>query len=169
MISPLPSLSQTDADSLQTEGEKFWNHIPVIGWIIGSIQWTKRSQVILREAEQKLLARQKPNPTIWGQDVLRIETAHFVCAVAQDTLGWPNNHFIPDDPVSTVFWALEDSVPVEAVFLQIEARFDIEIEKIDVPRWLDGTLGDIVDFVVVKRRSAPQPAGETWPPPPLRW
>jgi hypothetical protein len=168
MMPLLPPLRSFGDRTDETEAEKFWKRIPFLGWIVGSILWTNKTQWVPRRIKQQLLDRPKPDASVWGTAGLRIETAQFICKTAFQDMGWPNDHFVPNDPANILLWAFDDFYGTALLVSEIEEHFGIELKAADVEKWSDGTLETMVDDITLQRQSVAQPDASIWPPPPLR-
>jgi hypothetical protein len=97
---------------------------------------------------QQLLARAQPASECWGGDPLRVQVAQVVCKRAKELYAWPNDHFIPGDPVDIVFLMPWDDLDIVEFVMQMEGDFGIDIDDTEANTWR--TLRDVVDTVVVK-------------------
>ena len=153
MIQPLEAKEIADIDSSATKAEQFWRCIPILGWIIASTMWGERTRHIVRKIESQLKARFEPDSALWGNSSAKIALARFVCKIAAEEMGWPNDYFIPDDPAGVVFWAHEDGLDVESAVMEIEEHLGIQLEDTEVEAWFHQTLGDVIEFLWVRQQA----------------
>ena len=153
MILPLEAKEISDIDASATKAEQFWNHIPLLGWTLAKIMWGERTYPIVKKIKCQLKSRCEPEGALWGANAAKIELARFVCRVAAEEMGWPNDYFIPDDPASIVFWAHEDGLDVTFAVMEIEHHLDIKLENAEVEAWFDQTLGEVVEFLWVRQQA----------------
>jgi len=165
MIQPLEAHEIADIDTSATKAERFWNHIPLLGWTLANVMWGERTGPIVKKIERQLKSRSELESALWGVSAAKIALARFVCKVAAEEMGWPNDYFIPDDPAGVVFWAHEDGLDVEAAVMEIEEHLDIKLEDAEVEAWFNQTLGEVVDFLW-QRQQAVQNQENVWPPAP---
>jgi len=102
----------------------------------------------VREIEAQLKGRPDTSRA-WADNPERQETAERICQLIRDDFNWPNDHFIPDDPLFIVWWAHTDGLDGSIAKLDVEKAFRVKLFDEDLVRlWHDGTLGDFVDFVL---------------------
>ncbi len=150
VMQPLQCPELFKIDENKTEAEKFWSKIPFLGWGISGHLWDKRVEPIVEKVEQQLKARPKPPPSLWGTDEKKVALAQFICAKAGVHMGWPNDHFIPDDPMVVVFWVHQDALDVEFAIFAIEDEYDIKLKKEEINVWFKGNLGQMIDAIYTK-------------------
>src|SRR5438093_13788719 len=75
--------------------------IPIIGPMLAPInrQWAPT----VEEIKEQLLGREIPTASTWGVDPLRVSIGNRIGRLIQEEYEWPNDHFIPDDPLDVVF------------------------------------------------------------------
>lgn len=145
---PLSAPEILDLDRLQPPSKSVWARIPVIGAMIVTRTWWAHAKPIVQRVEQQLLQRAKPPPEVWGDDPARVELGAFISRVAQECMLWPNDHFVPDDPVYVVFWSYSDFLAIEDVVHEIEGRVQRKLQDHEVDAWFDATLGEVVDLLL---------------------
>jgi len=90
--------------------ERMWSRIPLLGWFISGRLYVKRVSPVVQEIKTQLEARPIFPSTEWGSNPRRLEMARGIRRIIRDQMGWPNDHFIPDDPMDIVCWAHEDGL-----------------------------------------------------------
>ena len=153
MFQPLEAKEIADIDSSATKAESLWKRVPILGWTIADMMWVERTRPIVNKIEDQLKARPKPDNAIWGDNAAKVALAHFVCKIAAEEMGWPNDHLIPDDPAGVVFWAHEDGLDVESAVLEIEQRLSIKLEDAEVEAWFCQTLGEVIESLWVRQQT----------------
>ncbi|UCH36447.1 MAG: hypothetical protein JSV65_08865 [Armatimonadota bacterium] len=99
--------------------------------------------------EKQLLARERPDPSRWGDGLLRVDIGQRVCELIKEAYNWPNDHFLPDDRLSVVFlrpWDY-DMLTVETA-LALEEDFNISEDDAMTMIWTVKTLGEMVDRLI---------------------
>ena len=165
MIQPLEAPEIARIDSSVTKAERFWGHIPILGWALSNTMWGERTWPIVEKIERQLKSRSEPESGLWGESAAKIALARYVCKVAAEEMGWPNDYFIPDDPVGVVFWAHEDGLDVESAVMEIEEHLGITLDDAEVETWFNQTLGEVVESLWV-RQQAVHNQENVWPPAP---
>lgn len=154
LVLPLEATEINQIEARETKSEKFWKRIPLLGWAIASSLWANRTSPIVQAVVEQLISRPKPEPSIWGNDTRRVQIGLCLSRVAKEEMGWPNDHFVPADPVRVVFWAHEDGLDFEVALLTIEEELDVKLNDAEVNDWFVKTLGDVVDELMAKQESA---------------
>lgn len=113
--------------------------------------WAKRAQPVEHEIEKQLISRPKASPSIWGNNPRRVELGQYISEIAKLQMGWPNDHFMPEDPFEIVFWSHKDALDIDEAILNIEDRLDIVIREGDVQKWVGKTLSEVVDHLLAKQ------------------
>ena len=165
MIQPLEAQEIAHIDSSVTKAERFWRHIPILGWTLASMMWGERTRPIVKKIENQLKSRSEPESGLWGANAAKITLARYVCKVAAEAMDWPNDYFIPDDPAGVVFWAHDDGLDVEIAVMEIEEHLGIKLENAEVEVWFNQTLGEVVEFLW-GRQQAVHNQDNVWPPAP---
>ncbi|RYG75021.1 hypothetical protein EON80_02020 [bacterium] len=131
------------------EPRSFWERLPLIG------EWFEASDYpeVVPTLMGQLAARPKPDPTIWGDDPVRVEMALYLCNVVQQAYGWPNDHFLPEDPFEIVFLEPWDDLEIIECAMQVEEDLGLDLPDETVKEW-GGTLGNVVDSLVAIQKSA---------------
>lgn len=100
--------------------------------------------------EEHLLARERPDPSRWGDDPLRVKVGQRVCKlIQQEYHWWPNDHFLPDDPLDLVFLRPWDyDMLTDEMALALRDDFGISEDDATTMIWAAKTLGDMVDMLI---------------------
>lgn len=149
ILPPLPRL-----DTAILEGTRFdrtLEQIPVVGWIWADLRWKSRANPIVREIHALLANRSTVTVSIFGDDPSLRETAATMANIAAQEIGWPNDRFLPDDPLATVLWAHEDGLDDMAAIQSIEEEFGIVLPMDWIESEWSGTWGDFVNAIHRKR------------------
>lgn len=149
-ITALEAAEIAQIDAQETRAEKFWYWIPFLGWAYANLLWHKRTSPIVEHIETQLARRPRPEPLSWGSNPRRVQIGLCLSRVAKEEMGWPNDHFIPADPVNVVFWAHNDGLDFESAVMLIEAELDVEMSEAEITGWFDKTLADVVDELLTK-------------------
>jgi acyl carrier protein len=113
-----------------------------------ALVWAGARQPIAADIKRQLVARPRPPDSVWGDAPERIRIARIVCRAAKDAMWWPNDHFIPDDRVNVAFYEHVDGLDTGFLVLEIEKRLSIRVSDEEAIAWFDGTLGDVVDWLM---------------------
>ena len=113
-----------------------------------------------RDIRAQLRARDRRCADLWGPDPERRRVSDVVCHIIAYCMGWPNDCFIPEDPVEILLW--EDSIVglmrPEQALLMVEEQLGITFEEGEEVTW-SGTLGEMVDSIVRRLRLRDAPPG----------
>ena len=93
-------------------------------------------------------------PSAWGADERRLQFARWLCKATKDEIGWPNDHFHPDDPVRLAFWAYDDGLDIDFLLMAIEEEIGGKVTDADCAKLERMTLGVSVDFLLAKKHNA---------------
>ncbi len=130
----------------KTERRLMW--LPFIGWAFAAALVQARFRPMVRSIEQQL--RERPDTSeLWGSEPRRRELSSAVRTLIEEEFGWPNDHFIPDDPFGIACWGHEDGLDAVSAVTRIKKEFgfhqpDSEWERL----WFHGTLGEFVDHII---------------------
>ena len=125
--------------------------IPFLGWSLAAALEQSRFRPMVQEVERQLRAR--PDTTNnWGAPSPRQEVSRRLRPILADEFGWPNDHFLPDDPFGIVFWAHRDGLDDVLAIQQIEKLFAVSIPIAALEELSrHGTLGEFVDLLLTLR------------------
>lgn len=152
-MKPLDASEIANIDASTTRAERFWALVPLLGWAIAGSLWDKRTRPIVVSIESQLNERQEPESAVWGEDTSRREVALIVCRVVWKQLGWPNDHFIPEDPAAVVFWAHKDGLDVESAVMHLEDELGVRIGDAEVENWFHLSLDEVIQFLWARRQA----------------
>jgi len=110
----------------------------------------KNYSQVKRALDKQLEARLRPDPSVWGDDPLRVKIGLIVCRRVQQEYEWRNDHFLPDDPFEMVFLIPWDDLVIVELVMELEDDLDIKIENEVAEAWSGRTLGDVVDSLLAK-------------------
>jgi len=127
--------------------------LPIIGWTFAAMLEQARFQPIVRSIEQQLCERPDTSQ-LWGADPDRQRISSAIRKIAQEECGWPNDRFIPADPLDIVLWGHKDGLDNVSAVMRIEKEFGFSLPDSDSerPRW-GGTLGELVDRLIANERN----------------
>ena len=131
-----------------SRAERILMWIPILGWGLAAALEKARFRPMVREIERQLRAR--PDTThYWGTQSPQQEVGQRLRPVLADEFGWPNDHFLPDDPFGIVCWAHLDGLDDVFAIQHIEELFDVALPVPALERlWQHGTLGEFVDLLL---------------------
>ena len=115
--------------------------------------FSKRSSMetaAIENVKQQLLSRERPNAFRWGNDGDRIRVGQLICKIVKEEYKWPNDYFVPLDPVDIVLLVPWDDLEYVEVFMALERELGIELENQAMFDVCGKSLGDFVDLVVAK-------------------
>ena len=128
--------------------EKWLMWLPIIGWTFAAALEQARFRPMVRTIEQQL--RERPDTSEhWGADPRRQEIAAAVRSLIAEELGWPNDHFIPEDPFGIAFWGHQQGCEDVQTIMRIEEHFSFRFPDSEWERfWRHGTLGEFVERLI---------------------
>lgn len=144
----------------KTSKEVFWSKIPIIGWIVAEIEYSKRVAPVVKMVEEQLANRKDINLYDFYDDPLGAEAAVYLNKSIDENMGWDEYrciHFVPEDPVRIVMWSFSDALDETCVILQIENYIGREISQEELDKQSEGTLDDIVKFMVAEKQKTRKP------------
>lgn len=107
-----------------------------------------RDQPVVRQIGDQLLARPSIPSASWGTTE-RAEFARFLGNVIADEIGWPNSHFVPDDPLEILMFSpVNDGGEILAIDWAVEQRLGHPTDWPDVE-----TFGQLVDGYLDQSRA----------------
>jgi hypothetical protein len=98
--------------------------------------------------DAQLQARPRPDPSVWGDDPLRVRIGLLVCTRLLEEYEWRNDHFIPGDPFDIAFMIPWVDLEVGEVIMDLEGDLGIKIENEVAEAWSGRTLGYVVDTLL---------------------
>ncbi len=107
--------------------------------------WQRRTLPIVENIATELKQRPVTNPSGWGEGEEHQAFAQTVCEIVQKEMGWPNDHFIPEDSAGVVFWAHEDGLDNVTAIMEMEDTFGIVVTDRDLERYGTQTLGEVIE------------------------
>ncbi len=117
--------------------------------------WWRRypggSRRVFERVSDRLRNRAWPGGAVWGDEPARASIAWRICRRVKELYGWPNDHFLPGDPVAIVMHMPWDDLDIVEFVMQIEEDFKIMLPDEEAEKWR--TLGDIVDSVIARIRT----------------
>jgi len=78
-------------------------------------------------------------------------------------MGWPNDHFLPTDPVAVVFWNHRDNLDFATAVKDLELNLNINLGELDITTWFEQSLAEVVDTLWASRPPDPSEPN-SWPP-----
>ncbi len=149
MMEPLVCSALWSTQPSKTERCLMW--LPLVGWEFAATLERARFRPMVRSIEQQL--RERPDTSeLWGSDRQQVSAA--IRKIAMEELGWPNDHFIPADPCSIVFWGHNDGLDDVSAVMRIERHFGCDLSDSESERLMThGTLGELVDRLIANERS----------------
>tara|TARA_B110000305_G_C19152711_1_gene498843 strand:- start:292 stop:738 length:447 start_codon:yes stop_codon:yes gene_type:complete len=125
------SLSASLIDSMsQSNAEKAWMKIPILGVIISACLFRQKMIPIRRDIIKKLKNRDASDVRgEWGEDW------NLVCRVNEIVdvnMGWSPPLFIKKDSFKIVFWAHLDGLDLVEAFQEIEDMFNVMFDENDL-------------------------------------
>lgn len=128
----------------------WWFVLAVAAWW-SIIKFHLRSrQPVVEQISRQLRARPRFDAAAWGTPA-RAEMAAWVGRVISEEAGWPNAHYVPDDPLEVaMFNPAGDGADHLVLAAQILKKFGPAIR----PRHASDTLGEFVDQLLEVDRAA---------------
>jgi len=126
--------------------------IPVIGWIGANSLECRRMRPIVEFIEAQLEARTNATIEMWGTDSRTLEIAKVLCSALREEIGWPSDHFIPDDPAEIAFWDHYDGLDCVEAIMSIEEHLGVKISDAEIENCLGNgkTLQSLVNELMKK-------------------
>ncbi len=113
--------------------------------------WAERTRWIVDDIHKQLLIR-PAFPQAWGDDPQRAELALWLCKRIAETIDWPSECYIPDDPMNVLLWEhIYGAGDVVELMLWIDEKLNIRLSYDDVESWMGHTLGEVVDLLLAGR------------------
>jgi hypothetical protein len=127
--------------------ERVCRFIPLVGWTVAGTLERGRRRPKWEHIAGQIAVRTKRADRAWGDNPFRRAIAGAVSKVIRETFGWPNAHYLPDDPIALLMWTTGDGVsPISCAF-SIEKRLVVTLGDVTV-EWHKMTLGQLVDHIL---------------------
>jgi hypothetical protein len=113
-------------------------------------RWRK----VYEPIEAQLKSRDLSLEEAWGHRRGRLDEIGVICGVVRDHMDWPNDHFLPRDPLAIVLWNHVDTLSFTETLQEIEERFDLRPFRLigrvkkNLQSRPDATFEDFVDWVL---------------------
>jgi hypothetical protein len=159
-MDPAQRLELTDEERLTIAGASHRlprERLPIVGGWLLSRRWWREVTPIVRRIEATLVAREEPDPAVWGEDPERGEIAQVVLGVAMRVIGWPNARFYPHDSAYLPFWAYAEAGDVLRAFEEIGQSLGMsmgtqELIELFTRYWIEQPpLEDLVVYLQMRR------------------
>ena len=146
-IQPLDVSKYDLIDQQATKAEWVWQRVPIVGMMISTVLWERRNRPLFDEYQKVLESRPLIPSEVWG-DAQRQEIGLVIGQAAQAEIGWPNNHFIPNDPIRVSLWSFHDALDATEAIAKIGEQYGVQIKWDDlIPIW-NSNLTDLVDLIL---------------------
>ena len=99
---------------------------------------------------KQLLSRPRPDLDQWGHDDCRHKVGQTLCNLVKQMYGWPNNHFIPEDPIDVVFLMPHDDLEIVEVILEFEDVFNVLPPNIHDKLEKCKLLGELTEILAIE-------------------
>ncbi|HET6879322.1 MAG TPA: hypothetical protein VFI31_04175 [Pirellulales bacterium] len=120
--------------------------LPILGWIVAAEIARERLRPTRKHLAEQLIARPDDVDMAWMGTDRRVHVGRLIRRLIHAALDWPNDRFIPEDAIDTVFFdddgefhdVVQDAM--EELGLPADSLPDSEIERLSKL-----TLGALVD------------------------
>lgn len=129
--------------------EKCCRWVPVVGWTIANELEKRRLSLGLELLAQQLASRPGPESYPNSPDDVRARVAACMARTVKDRFGWPNDHFIAEDPYKLMTFG-DEGAGIE-VINAVEEYLDLPqgtITNEQIEDFCRMTFGQVVDHVV---------------------
>jgi hypothetical protein len=132
--------------------EKCLEWLPIIGWALAAWLERERFGPMVRSIEQQL--RQRPDTAeLWGTALRRQQVSAAIRKIAAEECGWPNDHFIPADPLAIVLWGHKDGLDSVSAVTRLEKELGVTLPDEGTEGLMSqSTLGELVDRLIANER-----------------
>ena len=96
----------------------------------------------------QIQARTLSTHVAWGEDEPRRTVAAALCDAIREEFGWPNPHYLPDDPLRLVAWRRSADVELLFALHDLEGRLKVDAMPSADFDYDNATLADLVDAIV---------------------
>jgi hypothetical protein len=117
-----------------------------LGWAVSNTMWDRRNRPLYESYGKTLEFRPMIDSVVWG-DEIRQEIARIVCESSRINIGWPNDRFIPGDPIRIAFWSFHDGLDATEALKQLEEHFTIKFMDDAFAHHWNRTVGDLVELI----------------------
>jgi len=125
--------------------------IPVLGWIASAVLQMRRRTPKAQHVDGQIRARRLPTWDAWGDDPDRRAAAVVVCQEIQKEFGWPNDHYLPDDPLRLLTWTAAPDVELLFALGEVGRRLGVRALPPADFDYANATLSDLVDRILPGR------------------
>jgi hypothetical protein len=122
--------------------------VPILGWLIAAFLETRRRTPKARHIAAQIRDRKRPIHDAWGDHADRRATAVVVCQEIQREFDWPNDHYLPADPLRLLIWRTRQDVELLFALFEVGRRLGIRAVPAADFDYANATLGDLVDRIV---------------------
>ena len=129
--------------------------IPMLGRLIAAGREGRRMKQRRKLIAQQIAARRHSTRAAWGENPRRQAVARAICETIQRVFGWPNAHFLPDDPLDLLmreFWQDVAGSPWETGLARHLGMTPAEL----APHISTMTLGELVDHLLAMPQRCPK-------------
>lgn len=127
--------------------------VPIVGWSVGSLLYDHRVRPFVNQIRTQLRSRSAFPADAWGDEEARLKFARSLCATIKEEIGWPNDHFHPDDPVRLACWGYRDGLDTNFLQMEIEEKIGTQLTDAECETLTNMTLGAAVDCLLAKKTS----------------
>jgi hypothetical protein len=122
--------------------------IPVVGRLIARQMERHRMRRVVRHFHAQVQRRPPIDPEMSGDDLARRQFAAFLADAIRDASSWPNDHFVPADPIS-ILCCVHDPSGMEFILLHfaVEKWIGTQIPHEQFYRIIDMSFAEAVDFL----------------------
>lgn len=123
--------------------------LPVIGWTGAAEIARERLRPIRRYVEGQIARRGEGVESAWGSDERRRSLALQMCRLIREAYAWPNDRFIPDDPIEVL--CVDDDGELSDIVAQLLGQIGVPedlITDVGFHRLWQMNLGGAVDWLL---------------------
>ena len=104
--------------------------------IVGSVLWHRAYSRLMTPIVDQIASQLRSRPPmwkLWGMPPDRLVYAKQISHIVANEIGWPNDHFIPEDPFEIVFFApLDDGGAVLEILVKLGKLLGAGMPRIGV-------------------------------------
>jgi hypothetical protein len=127
--------------------------IPVIGRFIAYQFERRRMRRVARRFHAQVRLRPPVDPATWGDDPARRKFAAFLAEAIRDAGGWPNDHFLPSDPMSILCWEHDYGMEILLVYFAVEEEVGKAMAIEEFRRICSMSFAQAVDFLLATAKA----------------